>query len=188
MTTIETRFTGAEIFNIAIQMEQAGATFYSEAAVNSQDVKVAKFLDQMSEMELKHLHRFEELKDCFHQHVAGKPSEKSELISDYLQSWLEGHVFKSGERMEAFFTEHPSLEETLWKAVGMEKDSISFYHGLREYATTEQDRKVISRIIEEELMHVVALGKLLTSIRNREKQVAIEDLLRYLDESPTCKA
>ncbi len=50
--------------------------------------------------------------------------------------------------------------EILRLAMELEKDAIAFYTGLREMVRQE-DRWVINRIIDHELMHLTTLGRIL---------------------------
>ena len=48
------------------------------------------------------------------------------------------------------------------RAVGKEKDSIVFYHGLKEFVPAGADKNKIDDIIKEEMRHIVILDQLLS--------------------------
>ena len=49
--------------------------------------------------------------------------------------------------------------DILRRAVEKEKDSVVFYHGLKEFVPAEADKRKIDDIIKEEMKHIVILDQ-----------------------------
>jgi rubrerythrin len=77
-----------------------------------------------------------------------------------------GHVFKSDEDVRELFTGRESKEWVLLTAIGLEKESIVFYVGLRDLVPEEFGRDKIDAIIREEKKHIVILTHELTAVKN----------------------
>lgn len=182
---IQMRFTGNEILDIALKMEEIGASFYINASENVSDDVTRQVLIRLSEMELQHKKRFESLRNCFMTRMKKLvESEPESPILHYLHSWLEGQVFKR-ENLDEFFASDPGLDEIIWKAIGMEKDSIAFYSGLKDMVSKEESN-IINRIIQEELVHLVDLGRLKRS-KTQLRQFLSSRKSAFSGEDPSCE-
>ena len=181
---IQMRFTGSEILDIALKMEEIGASFYIKASEHAGDGVTRQVMIRLSEMELQHKKRFESLRDCFLSRMNNlMDTEPDSPILHYLHSWLEGQVFKR-ENLDDFFTSDPGLDEIIWKAIGMEKDSIAFYSGLRDMVNKEESI-IINKIIQEELIHLVDLGRLKRS-KTQLSQFLSSGKSAFSGEDPSC--
>ena len=60
-----------------------------------------------------------------------------------------------------------TLEEILRIAVGLEKDSILFYLGLKDMITQQSGKDRIGEIIKEERRHVFQLSNLVEKLRTK---------------------
>lgn len=183
METKNSRETGLnwnEVFDLAIQMEKTGAEFYAEAAVNVREEKIQPFMDALARMEILHQEKFENLKAKYAKSDEVEPEKIEPALHRYLAGWLDQQVFRSKQNLEAFFKETWSLEDVAWKAIGMEKDSIAFYYGLKEAAADREVREIINGIMQEELTHVTALGKFLRMIRSQGDSLEPDDLLSLI--------
>ena len=50
-------------------------------------------------------------------------------------------------------------QDIIRRAVEKEKDSIVFYHGLKEFVPDKADKNTIDEIIKEEMKHIVLLDQ-----------------------------
>ena len=55
------------------------------------------------------------------------------------------------------------MEEILKTAIGLEKDSIVFYTGIREMVSEKMGKNKVNDIINEEIGHIVDLSNQLSS-------------------------
>ncbi len=147
-------YSGQEIIEIAVRIEENGYAFYTAAADNiseSNDVR-SLFLD-LAEKEVMHISIFQKLADRFE-------SEKFEFnpedASDYMNHLAESHIFgKPGTGVELAKTV-TTPKEALAIAFKFENDSVTFYQEL--FKRTETDaRKLISQIIDEEKEHAAEI-------------------------------
>ena len=160
MDPVSVDFKAAEVFDLARQMESGGGEFYRHAALKIQDPAARALILKFAAMEEGHYAIFGKLKDCYLKHSAAAAEDRAVPLSDYLRSWVRGYVFttdkKPLERLEGM----TRSAEILRLAMELEKDAIAFYTGLREMVRQE-DRWVINRIIDHELMHLTTLGRIL---------------------------
>ena len=141
-----------EVFEMAMQLERNGEAYYTAAAKHANHDTAKKLLLKMADWE----HRHEEL---FKQMAADIPEDDQTEIVDhggeaaaYLQSMGAGKVFQLHDEAMQRLTGQASLALIFDLAIGMEKEAILFYLGIREMVTKGKDR--LDEIIREEMRHV----------------------------------
>ncbi len=164
MDVLTVDFKAPEVFDLARQMEAGGGEFYRHAALKFNDPDIKALLLKLAGMEDGHLAIFGKLKDCYLQRAPVVAGDREAPLSDYLQSWVRGYVFTSDKKPLDRLAGMTELPEVLRLAMELEKDAIAFYAGLREMVR-EEDRWVINRIIDHELMHLTTLGRILRAGR-----------------------
>ena len=161
--SIPVRFNSEEIIGLAIQMETVGGLFYERIAQLMTDDSLKRLMRHLGEMEQLHKNSYMTLRASFIASLRRLDSAPPEpAILEYLQTWIEGKVFKKDSLLN-FFKTRQTMENILWQAIEMEKDSIAFYSGLRELVQDADEKRLVNQIIQEELAHVVELGKLMRS-------------------------
>ncbi len=78
----------------------------------------------------------------------------------------DGYVFDVTTDPTELFTGKETMEHILQKAIGMEKDSIVFYLGMKELVPERLGRDRIDAIIKEEMNHITSLSKQLAPLRH----------------------
>lgn len=149
------RFNADEVFEMAEQIEVDGAKFYRAAADKFADMPISKALLDLAKMEDEHKVVFAELR-------AELPKGETEAtifdpendVKKYLQAMTEGKVF---DKSAAILTGNETIQEILRTAIGLEKDSIIFYLGLRALVPEKLGRSKIDTIIEQEKGHIIIL-------------------------------
>ena len=63
------------------------------------------------------------------------------------------------------FTGKETMEDILQKAMGLEKDSIVFYLGMKELVPERLGKGKVDAIIKEEMNHLASLGSELAALR-----------------------
>ena len=147
-------FNAQEIFEMAIQMERDGEAFYRQAAEEMSDSGVIELLSKLAEMEVEHEKTFTRMKDAFLQ----KETELFDPDGDavlYLRSLAEGKIFDRDKTISSGETP----EDVMETAIGLEKDSISYYVGIQRLVPNELGQNQIDEIIREEMRHVIMLRK-----------------------------
>ena len=158
-------FNADEIFEIAEQIEVNGGKFYRRAAESFDKEETRNLLKGLAHMEDQHKATFAEIMENLlareRQPTVYDPFDEAVL---YLRAFAGGHVFKTDLDIEELFTGDETLEYILHKAIGLEKDSIVFYVGMRDLVPEDLGKDKIDRIIKEEKQHIVVLTKELTAL------------------------
>ena len=154
-----------ETLQMAIKIEQNGRAFYQKAAENTKDAGVQDKFRELADMEVQHENFFKELK------AALSAGEKEATVFDpdnegvlYLNAFASGHVFKKDGNPAAELKGTESVEEILQTAIGLEKDSIVFYLGIKEMVPANLGKDKVQQIIKEEMSHIRLLSEQLRAL------------------------
>ena len=161
-------FSIDEILGVAEQIERNGAAFYRKAAEGTDDESARSLLTNLAAMEDSHLEVFSrmrtELTEKDKESTAFDPEGEVEL---YLQAYASGHIFDvsidPAERLGSL----GSMEEVLKYAIGIEKDSVVYYTGMRDLVPERLGRDKVDGIIKEEMKHVAMLSSQLAALGKR---------------------
>ncbi|MCG8637202.1 MAG: ferritin family protein [Desulfobacterales bacterium] len=151
-------FNAAEVFDMAIKIETNGAAFYRKAAQLQADGEDKEFLEALAKMEDRHKAVFEEMKTTL------SAAEKKETVFDpgeeltlYLNAMADAHGGEGDPDVADTFTGRETMAEIVGIAIGLEKESILFYVGLKDMVPPKFGREKIDQIIKEETRHVAQL-------------------------------
>lgn len=151
-------FNALEIFEMAEQIERNGAKFYRKAAEGFENSDMRNTLLQLAEWEVRHEAAFaamrKQLSQQQRQPAVFDPEGESAL---YLQAMVDGHIFDMEKDPAMQLSGKESPEEILETAVGMEKDSVVFYLGLKYLVPSDAGRDKVEAIIKEEMNHIAIL-------------------------------
>jgi len=150
-------FNADEVFEIAAQIERNGGEFYRRAAENNSEGR--DFLLEIAEQEDRHLATFEAMR----KKLTAREKETTAFDPDgagalYLKAMAGGHVFDVKKNPSETLKGNESLEEIINIAIGMEKDSILFYVGLKEMVPEILGKGKMDHIIKEEMKHICWLS------------------------------
>lgn len=157
-------FTGKEVLDMAVRIEENGYKFYTDAGKATKNRKVKVLFMSLAEEEAKHIRVFQDLKKLLSEKdLAESLNSYAEEASLYLNALADTEVFSSpsGGRMTG--AEAGSPEEVVNIAIGMEKDSILFYYELQKMIR-EKDRAVLENLIEQEKEHLRKLTDLMGTL------------------------
>lgn len=143
-------YSGQEIIEIAVRIEENGYEFYTSASkAISDDNDIKGLLLDLAEKELMHIAIFRKMADRFE---AEKFEFNADEASDYIIYLADQHIFgKTGAGAELAKTVRIP-KEALEIAFKFENDSVTFYTELEK--RTERDAKrLIRQVIEEEMEH-----------------------------------
>ncbi|MBA7595116.1 hypothetical protein ES703_02075 [subsurface metagenome] len=149
------KFSGYEIGEMAIQIERNGKAFYEELARKSNEADMRTFFKYLADQEDVHLERFKELRDRLSKEGYVAPYDWDEA-RDYLAALVSKEVF-ADENMGARLAKEAPDEATAFDAaIGLEKDSLLFYHEMMRFVN-KADHPLIEAIAEEERKHITDL-------------------------------
>lgn len=158
-------FSADEIFEMACQIERDGASFYHRAAAASGEPSVRDLLSGLKAMEQDHERTFATMREGL-----AAESEKSSTAYDpdgvaaaYLQALAQNKVFDARGQAAGKLSGQGSKEEVLRTAIGLEKDSILFYLGMKEMVPERLGKEKIDAIIREEMGHITQLNEQLAA-------------------------
>lgn len=152
-------FSADEIFEMAIRIEQNGAKFYRKASKNQSDKLNREMLEKLAVMEDHHKLTFETLKKTL------SDAEKIETVFDpnnessqYLAAMVDSHGGEGSPDAADALTGEESIKEIINIAINLEKESILFYIGLKDFVPPKYGQDKIDKIINEERRHIIQLN------------------------------
>jgi rubrerythrin len=150
-------FTGREIVEMAIRIEENGMRFYADAAKATKIDRLKELFKALSEEEARHINLFTELK----QEVASdSPAEGFDPYvaeaTQYLKAMANTEVFKKPDEGEKLAGEVFDEKNALDIAIDREKDSIIFYYEMQKMIR-EKDSHVVENLIDQEKDHLKRL-------------------------------
>ena len=157
-------FNADEVFEIAEQIERNGEKFYRRAAELALADSARKLLVELAEMEARHEKVFADMrKDLAEQHpewssAMPSPDGGNEAVL-YLRAVAEGRVFDLKSDPAGALSGAETVESILRTAIGLEKDSVVFYVGIKSAVPEDLGRDQLDRIIREEMTHITVLSR-----------------------------
>ncbi|MDH4238356.1 MAG: ferritin family protein [Phycisphaerae bacterium] len=157
-------FNADEVFEMAEQIERNGAKFYRAAAEKFPAIR--QVLLDLASMEDEHEKTFADMRA----RLSGREEDPKVFdpggeVQMYLRVIADGEVFN----VKAEATEQLKGQETavgiLEIAIGMEKESIAFYAGLKECVPPRAGRDKVEAIVREEFSHIAILNEKLSALK-----------------------
>ena len=157
-------FNADEVFEMAEQIERNGVKFYRAAAKKFPQVGEL-FLD-LAEMEVKHEKTFadmrKELSGTEAEPLVFDPNSEAQM---YLQVMADDNVFDPKADLVEQLAGKDTPEDVLNMAIGLERDSVAFYVGLKEAVSRRAGKDKVEDIIKEEIGHIAILKKKLDTLQ-----------------------
>ncbi len=151
-------FNAAEVFEMAVKIEENGAAFYRKAASLQNNDEDIKFLEALAKMEDRHKATFEEMmKELSDAEKKQTVFDADEELSLYLKAMVDAHGGEGDPEAAEALTASDTMERIVSTAIGLEKESILFYIGLKDLVPPKLGREKIDGIIKEETQHVAQL-------------------------------
>ncbi len=161
-------FNSDEVLEMAIRIERNGAAFYWKAAGMQSDAENKKFLEGLAAMEDQHQKTFAEMRKTLTEaDKGGKVFDPYNEVSQYLASMADTLGGEGRPSVADALTGNETLEDILRTALGLEKDAILFYLGLKDMVPPKYGREKIEEIIREEKQHVAKLAGLLGKVKEK---------------------
>ncbi len=152
-------FNAADIFEMAEQIERNGVIFYKKAAEKTTDPQSKEFFLFMAGIEAQHEKTFADMRAELTapetEPTVFDPDDESVL---YLRALAGTKVFSEAQ------TPPSAIEDILNMAIDAEKNSITFYIGMRDLVPDKRGKERLDNIIKEEKSHIVLLSTRLAKI------------------------
>ena len=150
--------TGDEIIEMAMRLEESGEAFYNAAAAKATDTSVKALFEELALQEQYHHRAFQQMgRDVVE--LALSP-EQWEQFQAYTGALLQNHFFASPENALNIAAQAQDERQALQAALGFEKETLLFFHELRD-AVRGPGQQTVGRIIDEEKQHIQRLSGML---------------------------
>ena len=148
-------FNAAEVFQIGIEIEENGKTFYEKAASKIDDPEVKAIFEDLAQQEVEHKRRFQELKEKLPEE-AGESTvfDPDNELNQYLKMMADSHVFRTSENVEEKLADVRDAVDALKMAIEFEKDSVLFFLSMQEATEEKRGRELIGWLVKEEQAHL----------------------------------
>jgi rubrerythrin len=152
--------TGDEIVEIAMRLEQGGEAFYTVAADRASTAAVRELFVYLAEQERHHRRAFREMaRDGVELALSAEQYEDFQAYTDAL---LKKSFFASPESALSQAAEARDERAALQAALDFEKETLLFFHELRD-VVRGTGRQVVEGVIEEERRHIRRLSSALAA-------------------------
>jgi rubrerythrin len=152
-------FNAAEIFQIAIEIEENGKVFYEKAQSRFEDPEVKSLFQELGLEEVEHKKKFQNLKAQLPQAATaatvGDPQHELEM---YIKMMADQHVFRLGKELDGQLAAISNAADALRLAIQFEKDSLLFFLSMQEATCEEKGRELVSLLVKEEQEHLRRLS------------------------------
>ena len=150
-------FSGEEIIEIALQMEESGKLFYEKALEYAKSNELKEMLAYLAKEEEKHAKTFSELgKDLKNDF---KPNEQYVgEYGDYVKSLINSHVFRINQ-VEDLVKDIKNDKDILRFALSFEKDSIVIFQEFKN-AANKEGAPLLEKLVNEEKGHIQKISEL----------------------------
>ncbi|MCY2952877.1 MAG: ferritin family protein [Planctomycetota bacterium] len=159
------RFTVDEVLATAEAIEANAIHFYDLAAASVSRDDCRRLLKELAGWEQSHKQTFADMR------TALSDAEKTSPVFDpddeaalYLRALSDTSVFKLGEDPGVRLGRDPAYRDILLAAIGLEKESIVFYVGMRDLVSQSMGQSKVDAILNEERTHVAMLGQELSRL------------------------
>lgn len=151
-------FNAAEVFNVAIQIEENGRKFYQQSLKVIGDAGVKELFEDLAGQEVEHKKRFESMK-------AGLPAgaatstvwDPDNEIDMYIKAMADQHVF-AGDDIAEELNRVKDVKSALKLAISFEKDSVIFFLSLQDVTEGKAGQETIKALVKEEQEHLRRLS------------------------------
>jgi rubrerythrin len=153
---------------VAERIERNGARFYHRAAELQDDPAKGKLLTDLAAMEEEHERTFANLRALLTEREREETAfDPDDEIGFYLQAMADGHIFDPNADPVATLTPDAPLDSILRTAIGLEKESVVFYQGVKSIVPERLGQARIDAIIREEVGHVGMLSARLAELKRQ---------------------
>ncbi len=157
--------TADDVFTMAVRIEENGEAFYRGAAAVFKSSEAKDLFEQLAEMEAGHVTIFKTLRSLLQGSLpADAVWDPEGLAESYLQATADTHIFTK-EAAEDRLKTVKSPTDVFDLALQFEKDSVTFFLGMKEILPDPNGKSEIDKLIQAEMEHVKMLSAALKQFR-----------------------
>jgi rubrerythrin len=150
-------FSAGEILDVAMGIEQNGASFYQAMSQKTQDKDTRAIYDYLAGEEKKHFNTFKTMKNSVGDYTP--PESYPGEYMEYLKSLIDNSVFTDEVRTKEIVARTTDEIEALDTGIQAEKDSILFYAEMQNLVPGSE-HQIVYDIVNEERTHLRQLSEL----------------------------
>jgi rubrerythrin len=152
-------FNATDVVELALELEKSGEAFYRRVAKKAESPAVKDLFEDLAQQEVYHYKSFKELaKTTWDQPLLSPESWQQYMM--YLQATVQSAFFEGEDKALAAAEDVTSEDEAIRMAMGFEKETLLFFHDLRDMVSAG-DKATLKRIIDEEKQHLRRLADML---------------------------
>ena len=155
-------FSGEEIVEMGIKIEEMGQNFYESYAKDTKDEEIKKLFTFLAGEEVKHKKRFQKILDSMKRGEFSIVFD-SEAVDQYFEAIVNTRIFTTPESAISLAKSSRDAIEAVNNAIAFEKDTLVFFYGFMEIVKDET-REVIMKLVDEEKSHIRMLYDIKKSI------------------------
>ncbi|MBI5561813.1 MAG: ferritin family protein [Deltaproteobacteria bacterium] len=157
-------FTGKEVLDMAVRIEENGLRYYTDAAAASKSKELKALFADLAVQEKDHIKVFTGLHKLMpEEKAANQPDTYGEEAALYLDALAGSEVFTSPNEGARLAKTVHAEREAVEVAIGMEKDSLLFYYEIQKMIRP-RDAAVLEHLIGQEKDHLRRLTACLKGI------------------------
>ena len=149
------KFSGNEVIEMAIQIEQRGYDFYTvlEKKAKTEDMK--NLFKWLAKEEKRHITVFEGLREIFNK-INKEDLYNWDEVALYFKSLIDTKVFPDTDVGKYLKKELEDEIGAIHIAISFEKDNILYFQEIRDLVE-EDEKEIINKLINEEKGHIMKL-------------------------------
>ncbi len=152
-------FKATDVVELALELEKNGEAFYRRVAAKSASPAVKALFEELAQQEVYHFQAFQKLAQTAWDQPLLTQDEWSNYLG-YLQATVQSAFFEGEDKSLALADKVENEQEAIRMAMGFEKETLLFFHDLRDMVP-EGEKKTVVRIIAEEKQHLRRLAEML---------------------------
>lgn len=152
-------FNAAEVFKIAVEIEENGKKFYETALKVIDDVGVKKLFQELAAQEVEHKKKFQSLSSQLTPDVASPIVwDPDNDLDQYIKMMADQHVFISDAGLNEQLARVKDVRSALKLAIEFEKDSVIFFLSMLEATEGKKGQDLVELLVKEEREHLKRLS------------------------------
>jgi rubrerythrin len=157
-------FAGRELLELAIKIEQNGATFYQSLAKQALNPRLSEVFSQLAKEEQGHIYQLTDWLSRLAEHkiTESYPGE----YESYLKSLVDESVYQCDNACQSLVSKAATELEAVQVGVFFEKDFLLFLHEMKGFVK-QADAEIINSLIREEKQHLMQLLRLKKYLRDQ---------------------